>query len=141
RAATYERLEIADRIVVEELDTEKIALDRSLGRLWRIWRKRVRSPDHSVSTPSHDHSHRRNQFRTVPAWTWKNSLATEETQRTEDTKRADVERNSNSALAAEMSEYEMALAVPLPSSPSVFDLAVNLPLPMNKNDVNEIEIQ
>ncbi|KAI1167757.1 hypothetical protein F5B18DRAFT_400961 [Nemania serpens] len=34
----------ADRIVVEELDMERVALDRTLGRLWRAWKKRIRSP-------------------------------------------------------------------------------------------------
>ncbi|KAF6814651.1 hypothetical protein CPLU01_14341 [Colletotrichum plurivorum] len=36
--------DIADRIVVEELDMERVALDRTLGRLWRAWKKRIRSP-------------------------------------------------------------------------------------------------
>ncbi|KAL0942227.1 uncharacterized protein CTRU02_200113 [Colletotrichum truncatum] len=36
--------EVADRIVVEELDMERVALDRTLGRLWRAWKKRIRSP-------------------------------------------------------------------------------------------------
>ncbi|KAK1964755.1 hypothetical protein LY78DRAFT_131786 [Colletotrichum sublineola] len=36
--------DIADRIVVEELDMERVALDRTLGRLWRSWKKRLRSP-------------------------------------------------------------------------------------------------
>ncbi|KAI1502910.1 hypothetical protein F5X99DRAFT_147636 [Biscogniauxia marginata] len=35
---------LADRIVVEELDMERVALDRTLGRLWRAWKKRIRSP-------------------------------------------------------------------------------------------------
>ncbi|GKT52580.1 uncharacterized protein ColSpa_12761 [Colletotrichum spaethianum] len=37
--------DIADRIVVEELDMERVALDRTLGRLWRAWKKRLRSPN------------------------------------------------------------------------------------------------
>ncbi|KAG5772989.1 hypothetical protein H9Q72_000984 [Fusarium xylarioides] len=36
--------EVADRIVVEEQDMERVALDRTLGRLWRGWKKRIRSP-------------------------------------------------------------------------------------------------
>jgi hypothetical protein len=35
---------VADRIVVEELDMERVALDRTLGRLWRSWKKKIRSP-------------------------------------------------------------------------------------------------
>ncbi|TWU76915.1 hypothetical protein ED733_006861 [Metarhizium rileyi] len=34
----------ADRIVVTELDMERVALDRTLGRLWRGWKKRIRIP-------------------------------------------------------------------------------------------------
>ncbi|KAH8178941.1 flo11 [Sarocladium implicatum] len=36
--------DVADRIVVEELDMERVALDRTLGRLWRGWKKRIRTP-------------------------------------------------------------------------------------------------
>ncbi|KAI0434293.1 hypothetical protein F5Y09DRAFT_266871 [Xylaria sp. FL1042] len=36
--------EVSERIVVEELDMERVALDRTLGRLWRAWKKRIRSP-------------------------------------------------------------------------------------------------
>ena len=46
--------DMADRIVVEELDMERVALDRTLGRLWRAWKKRIRSPtvdSHSFSRP------------------------------------------------------------------------------------------
>lgn len=35
---------VADSIVVEELDMERVALDRTLGRLWRSWKKKIRSP-------------------------------------------------------------------------------------------------
>ncbi|KHN94294.1 uncharacterized protein MAM_07823 [Metarhizium album ARSEF 1941] len=34
----------ADRIVVTEFDMERVALDRTLGRLWRGWKKRMRTP-------------------------------------------------------------------------------------------------
>jgi hypothetical protein len=33
-----------ERLIIEEPDVEKIALNSALGRLWRTWRKRVRSP-------------------------------------------------------------------------------------------------
>lgn len=36
--------DMADPIVVEELDMERVALDRTLGRLWRGWKKRLRGP-------------------------------------------------------------------------------------------------
>lgn len=34
-----------DRLVVEDLDMEKLALNPTLGRLWRTWRKRIRNPN------------------------------------------------------------------------------------------------
>ena len=34
----------SERILVEETDVEKIAFDTRLGRLWRSWKKKVRSP-------------------------------------------------------------------------------------------------
>ena len=37
------------RVVVEEIDMEKVAFNTTLGRLWRSWRKLVRSPKNSVS--------------------------------------------------------------------------------------------
>ncbi|MCJ1391245.1 hypothetical protein MMC18_004108 [Xylographa bjoerkii] len=37
------------RVVVEETDMEKVALNATLGRLWRSWRKLLRSPRTSIS--------------------------------------------------------------------------------------------
>lgn len=36
--------DVSERIVIEDLDMERVALDRTLGRLWRSWKKRIRSP-------------------------------------------------------------------------------------------------
>jgi hypothetical protein len=35
---------LIERLTIEEPDVEKIALNAALGRLWRTWKKRVRSP-------------------------------------------------------------------------------------------------
>lgn len=43
------RPSIPPRLVVEETDMEKVALDSRLGRLWRSWRKLLRSPRTSIS--------------------------------------------------------------------------------------------
>ena len=43
-----------DRVVVEDSDIEKIAFNTTLGRLWRSWKKRVRSPMPSARTISRD---------------------------------------------------------------------------------------
>lgn len=39
----------AERFVVEEMDMEKVAFNTTLGRLWRTWRKRIRSPTSASS--------------------------------------------------------------------------------------------
>ncbi|KAI1483097.1 hypothetical protein F4774DRAFT_210472 [Daldinia eschscholtzii] len=44
KEGTRSSSEFFERIVVEELDMERVALDRTLGRLWRSWKKRIRSP-------------------------------------------------------------------------------------------------
>ncbi|KAI0108442.1 hypothetical protein F4814DRAFT_58526 [Daldinia grandis] len=44
KEGTRVRGELFERLVVEELDMERVALDRTLGRLWRAWKKRIRSP-------------------------------------------------------------------------------------------------
>lgn len=49
REGTSGNVDIADRVVVDEMDMEKVALDRTLGRLWRGWKKRIRSPTPSMS--------------------------------------------------------------------------------------------
>ncbi len=54
REGARNQSDLADRIVVEELDMERVALDRTLGRLWRAWKKRIRSPtldSHSFQRP------------------------------------------------------------------------------------------
>ncbi|TVY64104.1 putative 30S ribosomal protein S17-like protein [Fusarium oxysporum f. sp. cubense] len=53
--------EIADRIIVEVQDMERVALDQSLGRPWRGLRKRIQSPAYdktgrTSSRSSSDHS-------------------------------------------------------------------------------------
>lgn len=35
---------VAERITVEEVDMDRVAFDRTIGRLWRAWKKRIRSP-------------------------------------------------------------------------------------------------
>ncbi|KAI0472746.1 hypothetical protein GGR56DRAFT_667120 [Xylariaceae sp. FL0804] len=35
--------ELSERVMVEDFDMERVALDRTLGRLWRAWKKRIRS--------------------------------------------------------------------------------------------------
>jgi hypothetical protein len=102
--------EIADRVVVEESDMERVALDRTLGRLWRGWKKRIRSPKGSVSVVGRPFS--RESTRSQP----RPGLAPEE-----DTEE-DPRRSPHSAG---LTEHEHA---------------ARIPLPLAADDVREIEI-
>ncbi|MCJ1466504.1 hypothetical protein MMC07_005123 [Pseudocyphellaria aurata] len=41
----------SELVVVEDIDIEKLAFNTTLGRLWRSWKKRVRTPSVSYSRP------------------------------------------------------------------------------------------
>lgn len=51
------RSPVPDRPMVEELDTEKVALNPSLGRIWRKWRKHLRGTGLYICSPSDNTSH------------------------------------------------------------------------------------
>lgn len=44
KEGTRSAADTAERIVVTDVDMERVALDRTLGRLWRGWKKRIRAP-------------------------------------------------------------------------------------------------
>lgn len=49
RDGTLNTSDMAERVIIETGDVERIGLDRTLGKLWRGWRKRIRSPSTSIS--------------------------------------------------------------------------------------------
>lgn len=101
-----------ERIVIEEPDVEKIALNSALGRLWRTWRKRVRSPITPLS-PGRG-------VRPVSSYSsFHNRKASHDTI-------DDPLRSGRS---------------PIPEhTPTETEIAANIPLPQGDNDVNEIEV-
>jgi hypothetical protein len=115
RDGTSTPAEIADRVVVEESDMERVALDRTLGRLWRGWKKRIRSPTTSVSVTR---SFSRESMRSLQP----QPINQEGSNEMEDITEKDPRRPS---LAAVLAEYEYAATIALPIS---------------ADDVREIEI-
>ena len=113
REGTSTPADIAERVVVEDFDMERVALDRTLGRLWRGWKKRVRSPTTSVSM--------------ARSFSRESLLSEGQTSRaTSSSPIAIVEEDARRpSLAAVLAEHEHA---------------ANIPLPMGPNDMNEIEI-
>ncbi|CBY00401.1 predicted protein [Plenodomus lingam JN3] len=99
-----------ERLVVEEPHVEKIALNSALGRLWRTWRKRVRSP----STPLLGRG-----VRPVSSYS---SLHLRKASR--DTIDAIIQEDST------IPEHP----------PTETEIASNIPLPQGDNDINEIEV-
>ncbi|KAM7200104.1 hypothetical protein V8F33_004037 [Rhypophila sp. PSN 637] len=129
--------DIADRIVVEELDVERVALDRTLGRLWRAWKKKIRSPV-APSFPGLDNnlsrSYSRESIRTAVAHLRSPSTTVEAAVPPtvpEPDAEAEMEAGTNdqdskeNAIDEEVEEYLVAAAIPLPLGP---------------NDVEEIEV-
>jgi hypothetical protein len=102
-----------ERITVEDFDVEKIALNAALGRLWRTWRKRVRSPavPLSPSGPRSKTSHSSLHSRSFSYDTIDNHTMPTES-------------------VPEMPEHQ----------PTETEIAANIPLPIGDNDVNEIEV-
>ncbi|KAL4803603.1 hypothetical protein BDV18DRAFT_36627 [Aspergillus unguis] len=102
-----------NRLVVEELDVEKLALNPTFGRLWRTWRKRTRTPNLS-RLASRDSLRRRN---TLCLHSRKSSFS--------------VGDDAQSQLSPPLEE---------PQSENQADVdPVSIPLPMGKNDIQEIE--
>lgn len=110
-------VDVAERLVIQELDMERVALDRTLGRLWRAWKKKIRSPgltsEGSFSRLSAQHM-RKASFNfneaTVPP-----TVPEPETE-------AEVKETP---IQGPMEEYLFAASIPLP---------------MRDNDVDEIEV-
>jgi hypothetical protein len=106
--------DIADRVVVEESDMERVALDRTMGRLWRGWKKRIRSPTASISMAR---SFSRESMRSLPQTSRAASIAPGD---------FNIEGDSaGQSLATVLAEH---------------DHAASIPLPLSADDVREIEI-
>ncbi|KAA8649865.1 uncharacterized protein ATNIH1004_002544 [Aspergillus tanneri] len=100
-----------DRLVVGDLDVERLALNPTLGRLWRTWRKRTRNPNLARAT-SRESIRRRGTV---------GHLAT---------------RRSSSVATDERSSR--SLPPPILQIPTEVDPA-SIALPMSEYDVQEIE--
>lgn len=102
-----------NRLIVEELDMEKLALNATLGRLWRTWRKRTRTPNLS-------------------------RLASRDSLRRRNTPGLHSRKSSFSVADDLQSQLSPPLEEPHPEDRSQVD-PVSVPLPIGENDVQEIE--
>ncbi|KAL5359498.1 hypothetical protein BJX96DRAFT_164481 [Aspergillus floccosus] len=102
-----------DRLVVEDLDMEKLALNPTLGRLWRTWRKRIRTPNMSRAV-SRESVYRRG---TIGAFTLS-------------------QKSSINAIDELLSS---AGGTPATETPLTEVDPASVPLPVNDHDIEEIE--
>ncbi|KFY08527.1 hypothetical protein V492_06148 [Pseudogymnoascus sp. VKM F-4246] len=121
---------VADRVIVEDVDMERVALDRTLGRLWRGWKKRIRSPNASIShsvrrSYSRDSMHSRPHSR-------RGSLAPEH-------QVPEINHRFQDTPINEPDE-EQTLQEPTTKDEEAVLFEATIPLPMGEDDVREIEI-
>jgi hypothetical protein len=110
-----QEVDIADRVVVEEADMERVALDRTLGRLWRGWKKRIRS---STS----------------------NSMSMSRSFSRESMRSRNASRRGSIGNDLELIPDEEAQRLSLAEIVAPEDPAITTPLPMTEDDIREIEI-
>ncbi|ESZ90122.1 hypothetical protein SBOR_9496 [Sclerotinia borealis F-4128] len=114
RDGIIRQIDIAERVVVEEADMERVALDRTLGKLWRGWKKRVRSPTNPISV-GRSHSREKSD---LPA---QSILALIQV--------ANISPSDNEqpqkSLLGKLTEHKQAAVIPLP---------------MSVDDIREIEV-
>ncbi|KAK4237467.1 hypothetical protein C8A03DRAFT_15985 [Achaetomium macrosporum] len=122
---------VADRIVVEELDMERVALDRTLGRLWRSWKKKIRSPgvgpmDRLARSYSRDSLHSAaGHLRSTSSAA---ELAVPATVPEPD---AETEQGKSEARSQEEASEDPV---------EEYLIAAGIPLPLGPNDIAEIEV-
>lgn len=110
--------DMADQIIVGEADMERVALDRTLGRLWRGWKKRLRSPiNDTIPRPfSHISSgHSRH---------------------------GSLNRDFVSLKSPTVNENDEAAGLQEPAEETIVEDVhpTKIPLPMGDRDVDEIEV-
>jgi hypothetical protein len=122
---------VADRIVVEELDMERVALDRTLGRLWRSWKKKIRSPV-IASMDRLNRSYSRDSLRSASGHLRSPSSAAElavPATVPEPLPETEQERSEGQNQGENVEE-----------SLEEHLVAAGIPLPMGPNDIAEIEV-
>jgi len=122
-----------DRIVIEELDMERVALDRTLGRLWRAWKKKIRSPGIATMDQRLARSYSRDSMRAGSGHLRSPSSITAEPSV------PPVPEPAHEAQGGAPEEYEWELV----EEPELFEeylVAASIPLPMGARDIDEIEV-
>lgn len=111
----------ADRIVVGDLDMERVALDRTLGRLWRGWKKRMRTPITDIAGRPFSKG---------------SSISSRQEQGASGHEIPGLPKSASSDLGSEFRRSQEHLEEPI-----IEDVQpVDIPLPIGERDVDEIEV-
>ncbi|KAK3360315.1 hypothetical protein B0T25DRAFT_127289 [Lasiosphaeria hispida] len=124
--------DIADRVVVEELDMERVALDRTLGRLWRAWKKKIRSPGITTMDQRLSRSFSKDSMRGASG-----HLRSPSSVLAEPTVPETVPEPANEVESG-LDEHKEDEVVQEPLEEHLF--AAGIPLPIGDYDVDEIEV-
>ncbi|KAL2141275.1 hypothetical protein VTI28DRAFT_2647 [Corynascus sepedonium] len=127
---------VADKIVIEDLDMERVALDRTLGRLWRSWKKKIRSPAIN-STDRLNRSFSRDSMYSLSGQMRSPNSAVESAVVPATVPEPDTEPCAR--VEKEVTEGRDQAAIP-PEPLEEYLIAASIPLPLGPNDVAEIEI-
>ncbi|KAJ4419775.1 hypothetical protein N0V85_000846 [Neurospora sp. IMI 360204] len=127
--------EATEQIVVQELDMERVALDRTLGRLWRTWKKKIRLPVITNLDRGLSHSFSRDSMRSsrgTPTHLRSSSVTETPVPETipEPTNETGAKADANETETKETAKEETV---------EEYLSAAAMPLPMGDNDVEEIE--
>lgn len=136
KEGTRTSTDIADRVVVEDGDMERVALDRTLGRLWRGWKKRIRSP------ATMEIGGRPFSRASVGRWQDANVSEMLASKSPASDAESEVKQNTNTheESAAAQANNEV-IESPDAVKETIAEVEpAEIPLPMNENDVNEIEV-
>ncbi|KAI9780893.1 MAG: hypothetical protein M1816_002639 [Peltula sp. TS41687] len=112
-------LDEAGRLIVDEQDTEKVALNPTFGRLWRAWRKRVRA--------------------SVTGYPRSKSRDSNLSRRRQHSVASSSRRSSIDAVESRNGLRERSRTDNLGGVPEE-DFAAKIALPMSENDIEEIEV-
>jgi len=130
---------VADKIVIEDLDMERVALDRTLGRLWRSWKKKIRSPM-LTSMERLARSYSRDSLRSTSGHLRSPSSAAEFAVPAT-VPEPDAEPGAeHGAQAEEARSNNQAQDEDLQEPLDEYLVAASIPLPLGPNDVEEIEV-
>ncbi|KLU85355.1 hypothetical protein MAPG_04383 [Magnaporthiopsis poae ATCC 64411] len=115
--------DVVERIVVEDADMERVALDRTLGRLWRSWKKKkmVRSPRGGHEAVFGGRPYSRGSVRPSISGHFRVGSLTADSPRTAAEAFESIQAQkdgggSKTTRTSGVSEQELAASVPLPMS-------------------------